>query len=49
VILLAGGSGTRESSSPIDASWGMADFVLSGSWAAVVRDFNRAAWKSMFA
>jgi hypothetical protein len=50
VILLVGGSGgAREISGPIDSSWGMADFVLAGSWATVVRDFNRAAWKSVFA
>lgn len=46
VILL---SGEREVVGPIDASWGMADFVLAGKWASVVRDFNRAAWKSAFA
>jgi hypothetical protein len=46
VILLIG---EREVSGPIDTSWGMADFVLSGKWATVVRDFNRAAWKSAFA
>jgi hypothetical protein len=46
VILL---SGERQVSGPIDSSWGMADFVLAGKWATVVRDFNRAAWKSAFA
>jgi hypothetical protein len=56
VILLRGGeSGSSASSQssqlsqPIDASWGTADFVLAGNFAAVVRDFNRAAWKSTFA
>ena len=46
VILLCG---EREVTGPIDSSWGMADFVLAGKWATVVRDFNRAAWKSAFA
>jgi hypothetical protein len=48
-VILLPGPGAHETSGPIDASWGMADFVLAGSWAAVVRDFNRAAWKSVFA
>lgn len=46
VILLPG---EREISGPVDASWGMADFVLPGRWAHVVREFNGTAWKSMFA
>lgn len=46
VILLPG---ERELSGPVDASWGMADFVLLGRWADVVRGFNGTAWKSMFA
>lgn len=45
VILLPG---IGPAPSPIDPSWGMADFVLSGEWAAVVREFNGTAWKSMF-
>jgi hypothetical protein len=55
ILLRGGGTGDRadgegaELSGPIDSSWGMADFVLAGNSAAVVRDFNRAAWKSMFA
>ena len=46
VLLLPG---VREISGPVDASWGMADFVLPGRWADVVREFNGTAWKSMFA
>lgn len=47
VILLPG---EREvGSGPVDASWGMADFVLPGRWAEVVREFNGTAWKSTFA
>ncbi|MFO7566641.1 MAG: hypothetical protein R6X02_28620 [Enhygromyxa sp.] len=46
VILLPG---EREISGPIDSSWGMADFVLPGRWAEIVREFNGTAWKSMFA
>lgn len=46
VILLPG---PREIGGPIDPSWGMADFVLPGRWAQIVREFNGTAWKSMFA
>lgn len=46
VILL---TGEREVSGPIDPSWGMADFVLPGKWAEIVRGFNGTAWKAAFA
>lgn len=46
VILL---TGERDISGPMDASWGMADFVLSGPWAETVTKFNGQAWKTMFA
>lgn len=46
VVLLVG---EREISGPVDSSWGMADFVLPGKWADVVRAFNGTAWKSAFA
>jgi hypothetical protein len=47
VILLPGGADV--SGGPIDASWGMADFVLPGRWVDVVRSFNGTVWKTMFA
>jgi hypothetical protein len=46
VVLLIG---EREISGPLDASWGMADFVLAGKWPELVREFNGTAWKSAFA
>ncbi len=46
VLLLPG---PVEITGPVDSSWGMADFVLRGHWAEVVREFNGTAWKSMFA
>lgn len=50
VILLIGEqTGARKVQSPIDASWGMADFVLAGRWSDVVRGFNDTAWKSALA
>ncbi|PRP98807.1 hypothetical protein ENSA5_29630 [Enhygromyxa salina] len=46
VILL---TGEREISGALDPSWGMADFVLPGHWADVVREFSGTTWKTAFA
>jgi hypothetical protein len=45
VILLPG---PGEVVGALDSSWGLADFVLPGAWAEVVREFNGSAWKSVF-
>lgn len=45
VILLVG---EREISGPVDASWGLADFVLPGKWSDVVEGFSGTPWKSTF-
>jgi hypothetical protein len=45
VILLAG---DRAISGPIDSSWGLADYVLTGVWPVVLRQFGGAAWKTAF-
>ncbi|MCA9685874.1 MAG: hypothetical protein KC457_27100 [Myxococcales bacterium] len=46
VILLVG---DKQISGPIDPSWGLADFVLTGPLAQTVREFSGQAWKLMFA
>lgn len=46
LILLVG---EREVSGPIDSSWGLADYVLAGAPAEIVRQFNGQAWKTVFA
>jgi hypothetical protein len=45
VILLVG---EREMTGPVDASWGLADFVLHGKWSDAVGEFSRTPWKSTF-
>ena len=44
VILLPGPDEVR---TPIDSSWGMADYVLAGEWTAVLAELNTAPWKSI--
>jgi hypothetical protein len=43
VILL---TGDRSITGPIDSSWGLADYVLTGAWPVVLRQFGEAAWKT---
>lgn len=45
VILLVG---DRSITGPIDASWGLADYVLPGVWSVVVEQFGGPAWKTAF-
>ncbi len=46
VILLVG---ERTIGGPVDASWGLADYVLAGPWSEVVQKFSGTAWKIAFA
>lgn len=45
VVLL---TGDRSISGPIDSSWGLADYVLTGAWPVVLRQFGGPAWKTAF-